>query len=137
MSEDEAVLLTEFLLARIDEDERIARSFDTDPVRIYQNRRGLPLNLDRGELRVKWYELLQGRQYREAKTRVVAECAAKRRIVAVCDEDLRAAGLGDGGSGVALGDEPGGDDRPATWHVLTALALPYGAHPDFRDEWRS
>jgi hypothetical protein len=121
------VTLTEFLLARIDEDERIARSFDTDPVRIYENRRGLPLNLDRGELRLKWYELLQGRQYREARARVVAECQAKRRIVAVCSEDLR-----------ELGEDvlEDGADRP-TWRVLTALALPYADHVDFREEWRA
>jgi Family of unknown function (DUF6221) len=120
------VTLTEFLLARIDEDERIARSIDTDPVRIYENRRGLPLNLDRGELRLKWYELLQGRQYREARGRVVAECAAKRRIVEVCTEDLRELGE------TVLTE---GADRP-TWRVLTALASPYAGHVDFREEWR-
>lgn len=118
--------LIEFLLARIDEDERIARSFDADPVRIYENRRGLPIRLDRSELRLRWYELLQGRQYREARARVVAECESKRRIVAVCEDDLRGPGEG------ALAEGDGG----VTWRVLTALALPYADHPDYREEWR-
>jgi len=120
------VLLTEFLLARIDEDERIARSFDADPVRIYENRRGLPINLDRSELRLRWYELLQGRQYREAKGRVVAECESKRRIVAVCEADLRSRGE----------DALSGAEDGATWDVLTAMALPYAAHLDFQQEWQ-
>jgi len=48
-----------------------------------------------------------------AQTRVLAECEAKRRIVALCDDY----------------------EEPAP-SVLLALALPYADHPDYDESWR-
>lgn len=95
--------LAEFLLARIAEDEAAAR----DP---------------------QWLALEYGVDSfgRDAfRTRVLAECEAKRRIV-----ELQAAN---------------DDDRhlPGFYYkaqmierILRALALPYADHPDYRQEWR-
>ena len=68
--------------------------------------------------------------------RVLAECAAKRRLVLACRDtrpDLR-----------LLGARPEGLDfplAPTDRHQLAALtlallALPYAAHPDYRPAWR-
>ena len=68
--------------------------------------------------------------------RVLAECAAKRRLVLACRDvrpDLH-----------LLGARPEGLDfplAPTDQHQLAALtlallALPYAAHPDYRSAWR-
>jgi hypothetical protein len=86
--------LTEFLLQRIAEDEARCGPADADGLRF--------CDADEGD------------HYRAA--RVLAECEAKRRIIAW---------YGDGGD---VGD--GGE-------FLSILALPYADHPDYRAEWRS
>lgn len=88
--------LTEFLLARIAEDERAA------------HRIALPLALTGAKGAVV------------GPGRVLAECEAKRRIVA---EANRFEGDDDPGAHVLVG-------------VLELLALPYADHPDYREEWR-
>lgn len=62
--------------------------------------------------------------HREADRR--ADLEAKRRIVDVCETDLRQRG-----DGALVGDV----DRP-TWDVLCLLALPYADRPGYRVEWR-
>ena len=96
--------LVEFLLARVAEEERLAR-------RVQQRTRHEPPATIGGIGDVG----LVGYPYR----RVLAECEAKRRIV-----EWWMAGRD--------GDESGYD----THRLLTALALPYADHPDYRQEWR-
>ena len=121
--------LTEFLLARVAEDEAVARDAG--------ERRGLP------------YEsplYVVDDNYRHDQVgiypeRVLAECEAKRRIVGIHELDpIEVYSWGTTGGGCGLCDhscETGGD----TWghdpcETLKALALPYADHPDYRQEWK-
>ena len=98
--------LTEFLLARIAEDEAVA--WDAG------ERRGLP------------YEsplYVVDDNYRHDQVgiypeRVLAECEAKRRIV-----ELNAT-------------KPGRKTTFRRLLTLQTLALPYADHPDYRQEWK-
>lgn len=113
--------LVEFLLARIVEDEERARRAASVEGADFMLA-ALPLDVFDG-LRPGF------------PNRVLAECAAKRRIVALHEHDL---------SGT-YGSIPGcwccDDDRdygliPAGWcETLRALAVVYADHPDYRPEW--
>jgi hypothetical protein len=138
------VTLTEFLLARIGEDEDDARAaVDDDPNwlhlgdgRIIQGDAGFSVSSG-------WLELPHRYEAgdhitRHDPARVLAECEAKRRIVELafshaakidgewgCCHSVQ--GIRDG-----LCDEQRPDDLP----LLRLLALPYADHPDYRDEWK-
>lgn len=106
--------LTDFLLARIAEDERMAQVShgvgDGDH-----------------ELRRAWPEgLLVGRG------RVLAECVTKRRIVELAKGSIHR--LAD-----AAAEEWGipHEDTYADEMLLRFLALPYADHPAYRSEWRT
>lgn len=104
--------LTEFLLARIAEDERDADSWRRTEAFLA-------------------YPTVEGDFLIDPKPwlRVLAECEAKRRIVEL---HHRVKPLFGGWScGICL-DNGGVDCR-----TLRALALPYADHPDYRDEWPS
>src|SRR4051812_25289254 len=117
--------LDEFLLARIAEDRRIA----TDAAAA------------RG--RKEWDAAAAEPPHvaehvaRHDPARVLAECAAKRRLVLACRDsrpDLRFLGARPNG----LADFP---LTPTDQHQLAALtlallALPYAEHHDYRVEWR-
>ena len=115
-----------FLLARIAEDQRLAAGAAV------------------ATGRESWGGGVPGELPRDATehvahhdpARVLAECAAKRRLVLACRDarpDLH-----------LLGARPQGLDFPLTptdQHQLAALtlallALPYAAHPDYRPAWR-
>ena len=151
--------LTEFLLARITEDEakaRVAmgdgdgrwaswnRSWDTAPVR------DLAVN---GARVAVLPTTIDEHVCRHDPARVLAECKAKRRIVAFHESwpvlaetpveitadpadsfTMRAtqqiAWLTTKEYRVRFGDEP------PTAPMLAALAAVYADHPDYRDEWR-
>lgn len=98
--------LTDFLLARIAEDEAEAR------------KAGSFTPWDRTFERDNYGHLLV------QPARVLAECEAKRRIVDLCEDNLR--DLSAGGTG----------RRQFSSYALQILALPYADHPDFREEWR-
>ena len=101
--------LTEFLLARIAEDEATARCAAEDSFLGLRGRIGISDD--------PWPTELQFAD-RFTPARVLAESEAKRRIVE------RYAYLyehGDSGNG--------------EW-VLAVSSLPYANHPDYRDEWR-
>lgn len=113
-------LLAAFLLARIDDTERLARAQDLvragDP---YSDGSGTayrdgfpsyPWGAEEGEL-----EFMAGPGH---PARVLAECAAKRHIIQL----VLGIGIVDG---FALDAE-----------VLQTLALPYADHPDYREEWQ-
>jgi hypothetical protein len=110
--------LTEFLLARIAEDEAFARtvpgdgefctwnrSWDMSPTRdlVVDGKRVAALSMTMDEHICRW-----------DPARVLAECEAKRVIVALSEHGC-------------------GDDYE---RVQQALALPYAAHAGYRQEWR-
>jgi hypothetical protein len=68
--------------------------------------------------------------------RVLAECAAKRRLVLACRDarpDLRLLGARPAGLDFPL---PPTDQHQLAALILALLALPYAAHPDYRPAWR-
>jgi len=131
--------LVEFLEARIAEDERevdTAPDFIEDPDSArspgWGNRGDCPIcghfMFDGNESVTKegWWDHVETYHKR---TRVLAECEAKRRIVKEI-ESTRRATLGITGGSARLGVTYGLDV------ILRALALPYADHPDYRAEWR-
>ena len=112
--------LTEFLLARIAEDEADWRAVDVaSPDALLHGQRLAP--------------------------RMLADCGAKRRIVnihrdASLDEDGRPVMFGESGAGYCRGCNADFMEEWAELHdecpTLQALALPYADHPDYREEWR-
>lgn len=107
--------LTEFLLARIAEDEEAARAERADAlVGFYW--KGYPQ---------KAYEELQGRVL-ATSSRTLAECEAKRRIVADHRADI----------GADPCDAHDASFRTIDCDTLRLLALPHVDHPDYREEWR-
>lgn len=111
--------LTDFLLARIAEDEAAARQEDAE----YAHTSLLP-TYD-SEHQTRWNT-----------ERVLAECEAKRRIVEEAvdfvgemdNEEMRTNDL------YAFGRIQA---RSRSWqdHILRALAQPYSGHPDFDESW--
>lgn len=68
--------------------------------------------------------------------RVLAECAAKRRLVLACRDarpDLHLLGARPQGLDFPL---PPTDQHQLAALTLALLALPYAAHPDYRPAWR-
>jgi hypothetical protein len=140
------VTLTEFLLARIAEDEAAARGLNADLAREF------------GTCETQLYSTLDsvGTGYSEMpalsidSTRVLAECEAKRRIVEAVSgwqhetvEDCWyscAATYGTEVEDACCNDGAGTecdcglDYRKA--QILEPLALPYADHPDYREKWR-
>lgn len=119
MSETVTMTLTEFLLARIAEDEAMARN-DLWGDGAAPGTAGL----------YWWHDELGGDHIAVEPRRVLAECEAKRRIV---------------GSWVAQWSIPeddfpsrplGGQGGEVYYDVLCHLAAVYADHPDYRDEWR-
>jgi hypothetical protein len=116
--------LTEFLLARIAEDEAVAREVVSryDP--------GFFAAID-AESTMLWASPKDPAVSADP-ARVLAECAAKRRIVdAYVFAERR---VHDGPSPV--GPEWNLGFRQATWGAICLLALPYVGHEDCRDEWK-
>ena len=106
--------LSRFLLARIEEEEALAREhFDVE---------GGPRG--RWELTLAWdQDITEPIDLLIHPTRVVAECKAKREIVDLYDPHDYA---DDGGIG-------------SSWvmkQALEALAAVYSDHPDYRASWR-
>jgi hypothetical protein len=120
--------LTDFLLARIAEDEDVARrgiSGQADPENgwglvEYQGLAGLALSPHVGHI----HERVQGEHViRWHPARVLAECEAKRRILE------RAVALSEW-------DEMGSSTADDGYDILGFLALPYADHPDYRQWWK-
>ena len=127
--------LTEFLLARIAEDEACARkvpgdgefctwnrSWDMSPTRdlVVDGERVAPLPMTMDEHICRW-----------DPARVLAECEAKRlAIEAAWDDHCKIEG--EWGQGQSEKEMSANDDNP---EVVEALALPYADHEDYRPEW--
>ncbi|HKY58323.1 MAG TPA: DUF6221 family protein [Aeromicrobium sp.] len=115
--------LSEFLLARIAEDEVRARSsYRVIDARLEVADYGDHLSMD-GE-RMSPREYVDRFCEPNPDVRLLAECKAKRRIV-----ELHA--LWDNAEGYS----------PSYWsapveEILAQLALPYADHPDFDEAWR-
>jgi hypothetical protein len=117
--------LTAFLLARIAEDEGVAKAAD---VPIPLGGRSLRTTLVGGDRQT--LDAIVAHQDRHDPARVLAECEAKRRIVneytearAQMEADRR--------------DQDVAPRRVFTLgRVLCLLALPYAEHEDYREEWR-
>jgi len=117
--------LTEFLLARIAEDEAVGQAAVSD-----------------------WYSQEKPLQYAETgynttpdltidPRRVLAECEAKRRIVEVHAE-IHENGIEESLACAACSPDDGAGGRVWDWPCDTVrlLSLPYADHPDYREEWR-
>lgn len=129
--------LTEFLLARIAEDEAAARGASPGPwSHSHEGLQGGEVIRSADDLRVTrvyqtgWPDYLPACENaahiaRHHPARILADCKAKRAAVRECADDL---GQREGGLKGRVGR--------ATWDVLTHLAVPYADHPDYRDEWR-
>jgi hypothetical protein len=159
MSNDtQALSLTDFLLARIAEDERVTREAAEWAVGPWYVERGesgvfasarVPVVFDprgyTGNARTHLDHIA-----RHDPARVLAECEAKRRIVerlaqaerlfqANSEKHAEASrgGLDNQGQITALrthGWELGGR-RDALRYVVDVMAAVYADHPDYRDEW--
>jgi hypothetical protein len=122
--------LDEFLLARIAEDKRFA----ADAVSASGHEHwSVEDATDHGAAAGGAAELVS----RYDPARVLAECAAKRRVVLTCREaqpDLTFLGTRPPG----LVDFPlsPGNERQLAALTLAQLALPYAGHHDYRPEWR-
>jgi DNA-binding transcriptional LysR family regulator len=113
--------LTDFLLARIAEDEAVARAVPSGQYRVSANPGVGQLAVDRAtDQFARWNP-----------ARVLAECQAKRRVV----EEWR--------DGIAEFARDVVDGRHADWRsdgyerAIYWLATAYADHPDYRDEWRA
>jgi Family of unknown function (DUF6221) len=121
--------LTEFLMARIAEDEAVARAVTPGPWWIEKT----SSHMDTETWAVADIERFRGytnhvsvgedkplAEYiaRHDPARVLAECEAKREIIKAADEVGRGTGW------------------ITTQTFLQLLALPYADHPDYQQEWR-
>lgn len=120
----------EFLLARITEDEKVAEEVLSDrrphsgELRDHLDEHGV----SDAELMFRFHRrrrVLHNDQdwfVAVAPERVIAECAAKRRII----EHVAEIEFNSGDPWThEMGDE-----------ILSQLALPYAKHPEYREEWR-
>ena len=140
-----ALTLADFLRARLDEDDAVARAAAARPIRArgqYSDLMGLPPEqTDVSAVSVSWYRASTGwgpgdhgtwpagtehfRRFDPAY--VLADVEAKRRIV-----DLH----------TGEHECPRDGDNCGYWHedeactTLRLLALPYAEHPDYRQEWK-
>lgn len=120
--------LTDFLLARLAEDERVAQQASTEPPRFF------PDHHTREHV-ARW-----------DPARVLADCDAKRQIVELhCPVVTTALGrdpiVTDECSVCVDEVDEGGGYFAVTMKrlpcpTLRTLALPYADHPDHREEWR-
>ncbi|MGY1814075.1 DUF6221 family protein [Blastococcus sp. SYSU D00820] len=120
--------LDEFLLARIAEDERMARDAATA---------GGRADWDAGRLGDRAPEGAAVHVARHDPARVLADCAARRRLVLACrDSRPDLAFLGARPPGMAGFPLSPGDRHQLAALALALLAAPYAGHPDYRPEWR-
>ena len=121
--------LVDFLLARLAEDEKDARSLIEQRAKLgpYEPSPGL----------AAWVVVpFDEDGHPGDPARVLAECEAKRRLVEHVVKFRRDVA----NASIWRGDE-WADGRVAGWEdgvagILEVLALPYADHPDYRPEWR-
>lgn len=116
MSATETLTLTDFLLARIAEDEAVAR----EPHESVRAVRVTDME------RVEWDDSCG--YARLGLGRILAECEAKRRIVAMHTEVERSIN--------EEWSESEEGEMSAAWAAMTHLAAVYADHPDYDEAWR-
>ena len=121
--------LDEFVLARIAEDTRIARDAAAGT-----REQWAPQDMPGSG---PPHDHVADHMARHDPARVLADCAAKRRLVLAC-RDMGADRAFLGARPEGLADFP---LSPVNQHQLAALtiallALPYADHPEYRPEWR-
>lgn len=117
--------ITEFLEARIAEDEAQAQSAKDWVANGPEPR--YPWFGSHGEVTGKRFGIALPHIATMSPSRVLAECAAKRAIINLADATLRE--NADRRDASALGAELMHDE------VLCALAAVYATHPDYQQEW--
>lgn len=123
--------LVDFLLARIAEDEALARgAVERSSYGWSDNAFSEAVELAENEGARK-----QGTDHiaRWDPARVLAECDAKRRVV----DSLRDLTDAETTEDQAWALERGDRSEQVAIATMRLLALPYADHPDYRDEWRS
>lgn len=115
--------LTEFLLARLADDERVARGLDDRDDTVES---GLEVHDEPG----------LGAELVISKTRLLAECEAKRRLVELHSGDAEWCGYSHGGMGTHGDMGYGPEPLPVDCDTIKVLALPYADHPDYDTAWR-
>ena len=123
--------LTEFLLARIADDEAVARKVPGQHFSTWNRSwdagfRDLVIDAGEGGRLVTLPETMDEHVCRWDPARVLAECAAKRAIV----EEHGPVGVDCRSCGVA--DEHGVDYPCPTLRILAAV---YAEHPDYQEVW--
>lgn len=121
--------LTEFLLARIAQDEDLARDAASEgtPRRTGWQLWTSKISTTRGG------EVLGPRGSVEASpARVLAECEAKRLAIEAAWYDHESI-EGEWGSGQSMEQMSAEGDYP---EVVKALGLPFADHPSYQEEWR-
>lgn len=114
--------LTEFLLARIAEDETVARKADEYTTPFYAIWGGTDAHICDDD----------GVHVGLPPARVLAECEAKRRAIDAAWGDLERI-ESEWGSGKSRKRLSADNDNPA---VIEWLATPYADHPDYDEAWR-
>lgn len=148
------VTLTEFLLARIDADERAAREATAGESGVWVDSLAETgdgenifftvtdeqrLDDDYGyfvDLTARYGKGGRERAEHIARhdpARVLAECESKRRVVALHSRGHECPHSEDGGHADWYGE---GDERWPDCQTLRLLALPYANHPDYDKAWR-
>jgi hypothetical protein len=120
--------LTEFLLARIAEDEEVALSAirqRDDEIAGGAYVAGSEPQPD-ADQPVVWDDWTGGPGIRMGAERLLAECEAKRRIVEAWPDTFGLWSADQADAARAMKDV-----------ALRALAQPYADHPDYRPEWRA
>ena len=146
--------LVDFLRARLDEDQEVARSAIAGPWAIAENGELYAPFFDR-EIRygAGWSSvdhlyvtsdsegLLPSVQEEQAThiarhdpARVLADVEAKRRIIELHRVIVDSAWPA--GHCLECWDQEAGDYRPWPCSTLQLLALPFAEHPDYRQEWK-
>ena len=127
--------LTDFLLARIAEDEASAREAAEIDQEVFGSKDGCVIDY-------LWARMVTypsgGRGHTFAPgaptpAQVLAECEAKRRIVEHCTEQAAKCPEDDWPADGDMSWAPLADNAR---HLLRLMTLPYADHPDYREEWR-
>ncbi|WP_402465764.1 DUF6221 family protein [Isoptericola aurantiacus] len=125
--------ITEFLTARLDEDEAAARAAATTAERIHERTGRRDPRATRA-----WTEHgVMGPHVALSPARVLAEVEAKRRIVEWFSDRqmIFTGGMGDDRTD-PTNYTPGPLVHEADTPVLRMLALPHADHPDYDEAWR-
>lgn len=127
--------LTEFLLARIAEDEAVARSAKEGAATPWRAAYGRQVEAGDGHLVTPEDEHSYSTDppegvalhiARHDPARMLAECEAKQQLVELAQGLVYLRGIGD----------PVAPSTPVGEDILEILANVYADHPDYREEWR-